>query len=136
MELESDEELPQYFGGIYTIWKEENPIYVNYFIYEDYKVNTEYKADNKLLEKHKKDFRKNPFSELNESIDDIDNIEIEIVDCHLFNEDEPYEYIKDILKKELRIYQLSYLDNDENVIKKKKDNYNMTDLLDALETCL
>ena len=133
-----DEELPQYFGGIYTIWKGQMPIYVNYFIYEDYEANTEYKADLKLWESHSEDFRKNPFSELNQAIKNIDdkNIEIQIVDCHLFNNDEVYVNIKGMLKDELRIYQLSHSDNNENVIKKRKDNYNMTDLLEALETCL
>ena len=137
MELESDEEeLSQYFGGIYMIWKDENPIYINSFIYEDFEANTEYKADKKLWENIQEDFIKNPFSELNQEIGDVLEIEIQIVDCHLFNEDETYENIKEMLENELRIYQLSHLDNDENVIKKRKDNYNMTDLLDALDDCL
>ena len=92
-----------------------------------------------LLEKGlniQEDFIKNPFSELNQEIGDVLEIEIQIVDCHLFNEDETYENIKEMLENELRIYQLSHLDNDENVIKKRKDNYNMTDLLEALDDCL
>ena len=135
---EEEEEKHQYFGGIYVIWKDGNPIYVNYFIYEDYEANTEYKADSKLWEMHKKDFEMNRFSELNQAIRDIhnNNIEIQIVDCHLFREDEQYDDVINMLENELRIYQLSHLDNDNNVIKKRKDTYNMRDLLESLEQCL
>ena len=133
MQMEDDE---QYFGGIYAIWKGNNPIYINYFIYEDYEVNTEYKADSKLWKMHEEDFEKNRFSELNQEIKNISDIEIQIVDCHLFKEDEKYNDILNMLKNELHIYQLSYLKDNKNVIKKRKDTYNMTELLVSLEHCL
>ena len=64
------------------------------------------------------------------------NIEIQIIDCHLFKEEEDHDDVIDMLENELRIYQLSHLDNDNNVIKKRKDTYNMRELLESLEQCL
>ena len=135
MMMDTDEKRPSYFGGIYTIWKEQEPIFVDYFIYEDYEADTKYKADDELWEKHNKDLRENPFSELNQEIENIADIEIEIIESHLFN-DEEYENVKEMLEDELEIHQMSRMSNDENVVKKRKDAYNMTDLMEALEYCL
>ena len=60
-DLDCEDETPVYFGGIYTIWKANNPIYINYFIYKDYEANTEYKADKLLWEQHSEDFIQNRF---------------------------------------------------------------------------
>jgi len=132
-DLDCENNKPQYFAGFYIIWKGENPIFIDSFIFRDYEANTEYKADKLLWEHHKEDFRKNRFSELNESIGDLSKIDIEIIECHLFNKDDTYKEIKEIVDYQLNIFRKEY---GENVFKKKKDNYNMTDLLESLEYCL
>lgn len=134
-DLDCEGNKPIYFAGIYGIWKENNPIYINYFIYENFEADTEYKADKKLWEKHKNDFHKNHFSELNQSIENINDIEIHIIDSHLF-EEETYNDIKNLMDDELQNYQESHIKEGNNVIKKRKDVYNMTDLLESLEYCL
>ena len=72
---------------------------------------------------------------MNQEIENIADIEIEIIESHLFN-DEEYENVKEMLEDELEIHQMSRMSNDENVVKKRKDAYNMTDLMEALEYCL
>ena len=135
-DLDCEDEKPVYFGGIYTIWKDHLPIYVNYFLYKDFIANTEYKAQNKIWKKYEKDFIENRFSELNQSIGNMENIDIIITDSHLFNEDSTYKSVTESLNKELSLYQKSYEETDDNVIKKKTDAYNMRELLEALEYCL
>jgi len=135
-ESNCEDQQPQYFGGFYLIWKGTNPIFIDTFIYQDWEANTEYKADGLLWKHHTKDFQQNRFSELNESIGSISDIEIQIIECHLFNEEETYKEIKEILDYEINIYKELYKSEGDNVFKKRKDAYNMKDLLEALEECL
>ena len=86
----------------------------------------------KLWEKHRKDFIQNRFSELNKTIGDIDSqhLEIEIIESHLFDEEETYNLVEELLIEHLEHIKGEY---GEGLVKKTKDNYNMSELMKALE---
>jgi len=125
--FEFDEDT-NYFGGIYIIWDGLNIILMKTFIYNATICPNEYTADKLLLEYHRRDFQKNRFSELNERIEDFNNIELSILDSYLFNNDESYSFIDEVLNDRLEMFKKN---NDKDICK-TKDAYNMSDLLEAL----
>jgi len=127
--LDEDEmETTEYFGGLYVIWEGIYIIHINWFIYEKSVCSNDYKADKLLLDYHRKDFQENRFSELNETIKDINNIELSIIDSYLFEDEEKYDFIVEVLKERIEIYKK----NNNNKICKTNDAYNMSALLDAI----
>jgi len=128
MDEESDNEETIYFGGIYVIWDGIYIIHTNIFIYDKKICPNEYTADKLLLEFHRRDFQVNRFSELNETIQDFNTIELSIIDSFTFDEEESYKFIVEVLTERMEIYKK----NNHEKICKTKDAYNMTDLLEAL----
>lgn len=131
MNCDLDIETPEYFVGIYTIWHNDKIILVDSFIYED--CYTEYQADALLWEDLKEECKKNRFSELGEFIYNTKDLDIDIVESHFF-EDEQYKNIVEMLETNLEIYKATQ--QEKLSIKGRQDNYNMTDLLEALDFCL
>jgi len=135
-DFDCENEKPEYFAGFYVLWKGEEAIFADYFIFDSEIADDEYKADKQLWRQHEEDMKLNPFSQLNESIGNLKDIELYIIDSHLF-EEEDYEKIKSMLVEKVEDFRQEYKDNDEGFLyKKKTDAYNMTELLDALETCI
>lgn len=132
-DLDCENNKPIYFAGFYNLWKNNNVIFTYYFIFE--KEMSERKTEKKIWKIHYKDFEQNRFSELNQSIGDIYDIEVQIIESHYFNK-ESYEEIESSLQDELKNYQQCHQDNGINVQKNRKDNYNMNDLSSALDNAI
>lgn len=136
-DFDCENEKPRYFGGFYVLWKGEQAIFADYFIFDSEIADDEYKADKQLWRQHEEDIKINPFSQLNEAIGNLKNIELYIVDSYLFEEEEDYNSIKNMLIEKVTEFREEYKQNDEGFLyKKQTDAYNMTELLDALETCI
>jgi len=118
-----------YFGGVYIIWKNNKVIHCDYFIYNSNIANDEYQADRELIKRHREDFYKNRYSELNSKIDNIDTISFEIIESNLFTHNDDYYDIINVLKSVLQ----TWLNDLDYTTLKRKDPYNMTEMLGALK---
>jgi hypothetical protein len=132
-DLDCENDKPIYFGGIYLLWKNGNVIYGNIFIYESAQAYDDYSADKELWKFHCKDFQENRFSELNKSIENLNDITIEILESNLFSEDESYSFIEELLKEHLENFKDEF---GNNMVKQIKDAYNMKGLMEALNNDL
>lgn len=124
-----DNKEDKYFYGFYVIWKNDKIIHCCDFIYPTVIADSLYKVDKLLWKKHKKDFKENPFSELNESIGNLKDIELEI--CETFYSTDDNNYKENILI-EMEMFQRNYEiygPDDEHIFKKTNDPYNMKDLI-------
>lgn len=133
-DLDFENNKPRYFAGFYNIYKNGNVIFTYYFIFE--KEMSQNKTERKIWKLHNKDFQQNQFSELNQSIGDMNDIEIDIIESHYFNEEDSYKMIESSLQDGLGCYQESYKQQGEEVQKNRKDNYNMNDLGNALDDAM
>jgi hypothetical protein len=121
----------KYYTGIYFITKNNQPIYCNYFIFDN--IEDEYQADKKLWEFHVENFNKQKFSELNEKIEDIYGRDINIVieEGKLF-EDEERKELESLMGDYVNVYREKYLEQGIKTYQNTKDNYDMTDMINAL----
>ena len=137
VDYDCENDKPCYYTGFYVIWKGIYPIHTDYFIFDSQEADEEYKADRLLWDKHTIDFNKNRFSELNQAIGNLDDIDITIEESHLFDESYSYEDIENEILEQYDIFrekiEEDFGDGEQTLCKKKKDNYNMSNLMDALE---
>ena len=133
-DLDCENNQPQYFAGFYNIYKNGNTIFTYYFILDNVRSNED--AETEIWNVHNNDFNKNRFSELNQCIGNMGDIEIEIFESHFFGDSESYKTIESSLQDNLVIYRESYKEQGDNVQKNRKDNYNMNDLGNALDEAM
>ena len=133
-DLDCENNQPRYLAGFYNIYKDGNVIFTYYFTFE--KNMSQRKTEHKIWKTHNKDFQKNRFSELNQCIGDMNDIEIDIIEAHYFEEEDTYQMIESSLQDGLPNYQESYKEQGQQVKKNRKDNYNMNDLGNALDEAM
>lgn len=129
---DSDE---RYYAGFYIIWKNSVPIFANYFVFHENDANNKYKADKRIWENHIRDFAENPYSELNEAIDNMFDIDIEIINGILFEPKFTYEEIEREIQFQFWEFKRNYklIEGKDTLFKKTKDAYNMRDMINVID---
>jgi hypothetical protein len=118
----------KYIVGIYVLRENNKDKYVSGFIinYDDFD-NMEY-FERYMKRFHKKHYNKNRYSELYETINNIDNITIKVMKSKIIKKNKNFDYhnIKDYLNE---VIKFEYKHLKLNSI----DAFNMDDMLIALE---
>lgn len=128
-DLDCENDQPMYFGGVYLLWKDGKVVYGNTFIFESAEAFDDYSADKKIWDFHCKDFQENRYSELNKAIGNLNEIDIEILESHMFDENESYQFVDELLKEHFENFKTEY---GNGMVKQTRDAYNMKDLIKAL----
>ena len=128
-----DGTLYSYYAGIYILEKDGVPIYSDYFIFDD--VKDQYTADKKIWNNLREIFMRKRFSELGESIGDINDsrLKLYIEDSALFENGETFMEIESLLKEQLNVVRENYNEDNIKVYKNTKDAYDMSALKDVIE---
>lgn len=143
----------KYYAGFYLIWKDMKVIFSNYFIFDEIKAFDQYSTENQLWEWHTKDFKINRFSELNESIGNLNSIHFTISDDRLYDSVYSYKdldilygyqyekfkknYLNELkYKKENEDWYISSFFMDGNIFKSTHDNYNMSNMIKEIDNII